>query len=640
MPPDLAAVLPAAAGLAVVLGGTLLFRLHALLSLALGGLVTAYFAPIPTVIRAETAARAERFAVRGVGEEAKGWSLHVDPEWGGSGNLNLYRRFDRVQGGVPTNTLLAFRPSAAEKPGTLGWPVAVLHRDLEANWAFRTEIPAVDGVGLVRTGWGDFYVRPFARDEAADTPPSDYESIHPTLWDPAAAPGAPGGLLEPGDWLVPPAELSAAQAAADRPAADRLAAAFGTTAAGIGLLIAFAAVLGAGLLHSGAAERLVRTLLEFVGPRGRPAAFCAGGFALGVPVFFDAVFLLCAPLAKSAALKTGGNYWLLILAVACGGAMTHSLVPPTPGPLLVAAELGVSLPAMVAAGAFVSVLAAPAGLLWAWWWTRRLARQLGPPAVRDSAGAELSHLRQLADRPLSDLPPLWASALPIGLPVFLIAQRAAWDAVVPRTAEVPPGFPLDFFVEEGWEIPAQFVDFFGDPTVAVLCGTLCALGLLWRRTVPAERAEIVGAAVAEGGGILLVAAAGGAFGAALRQSGLGGLIAELPAFGGFGTLLTAWFVAAAMRTAQGSATVAMVVAAGVVGDAAAIGAVHPVWVACAIGCGSKAVAWMNASGFWVFCKAGGLTERETLATFAPLTAVLSVAGLLATLLGAWAWPEF
>ena len=237
-----------------------------------------------------------------------------------------------------------------------------------------------------------------------------------------------------------------------------------------------------------------------------------------------------------------------------------------------------------------------------------------------------------------DPPPLWAAILPLALPAFLIAQRAAWDAAVPRVVDLGPGFPMDVFVREGWEIPTKVVDLLGGPTVALLCGALAALVLLWRRTVPAERAGVVGGAVAEGGAILLIAAAGGVFGSALRQTGVGGLVAGLPVGGGFGLLVTAWAVAAAVRTAQGSATVAMVTAAGVVGGAVQTGTVAPVWVACAIGCGSKAVAWMNASGFWVVCKAGGLSERQALATFTPLTCVLAVAGLAATLLGAWVWP--
>ena len=603
MPPDLLppAVLPAllaGGGLAVVLVAALLFRLHALIALTLAGLAVMWLTPRAFVVRAEVETTAERFRVRGVGEESRGaWTLQPD----GVFEAN------------PESGLTAFRPGLG---GGLGGSVASLSRRPigRSDWKFPV---AVDGTTLVRTDRGDFEIdEPSLRyeDLFGGRPPSPV----PSLSNPDRTPG----LLRPGDLLVAPDDLAAAEAVAALDPPARLAAAFGRTAADIGLLIALASVLGAGLTHSGAAERLVRTLLSVVGPRGHPAAFCAGGLALGVPVFFDAVFLLCAPLAKSTALKTGGNYTLLLLAVCCGGALTHSLVPPTPGPLLVAAELGVPVPRMIAAGLAVSAAAAPVGLLWAWWWCRRRAKQGTDVPVRDGAGAPLDRLRELAERPAHELPPLWASVAPLAVPVFLIAQRAAWDAAADRLAG------------PGWEVPTKIAFHLGEPTTAVLLGTLLALWLLWRWSGPGERREVTAGAVAEGGGILLVAAAGGAFGAALRQTGVGGLVAAIPDLGGFGLLVTAWAVAAAVRTAQGSATVAMVVAAGVVGAAVPGCGVDAVWVACAIGCGSKAVAWMNSSGFWVVSRAGGLTEREALATFTPLTAVLSLAGLAATLAGA------
>ena len=520
MPPDLLppAVFPAllaGGGLIVVLAAALLFRLHALIALTLAGLAVMWLTPRAFVVRAEVEATAERFRVRDVGEPG------ASPD-------------------SPAE-LRAFRPGAG---GGLGEPVAELEpsgpwfiRDLDGRMmgeaqgivmfgaASVTTPRDVDGERVVRTGRGDYLVhRSFGPASIAD---GVVVGFSPTGHLAPAGVGQNGrgrdhggtpGLLRPGDLLVAPADLAAAEAVAALDPPARLAAAFGRTAADIGLLIALASVLGAGLTHSGAAERLVRTLLAVVGPRGHPAAFCAGGLALGVPVFFDAVFLLCAPLAKSTALKTGGNYTLLLLAVCCGGALTHSLVPPTPGPLLVAAELGVSVPRMIAAGLAVSLAAAPVGLLWCWWWCRRRARKGNDVPVRDGAGAPLDRLRELAERPAHELPPLWASVAPLAVPVFLIAQRAAWDAAADRLAA------------PGWEVPAKAVHHLGEPTTAVLLGTLISLWLLWRWSGPGERREVTAGAVAEGGGILLVAAAGGAFGAALRQTGVGGLVAAVPDF--------------------------------------------------------------------------------------------------------------
>ncbi len=609
LPPAAICALLAAGGLAAVLVGALALRVHALIVLTVAGLAVMWLTPRANVVRAEVEADAERFVVRGVGEwgDDTRWMFPAGDRWADPpGSLTMYR--PHIGGGLgePVASLRRFTPSMSYSgPDTI-------EELFEAG--------TIDGRTLVRTDYGDFLVgRPSA------TPTRFFGALPVGKRQAAAARREGLDLLEPGDLLVSPAELTAANAVADLPPPARFARAFGHTAASIGLLIALAAVLGAGLTHSGAAERLVRALLGVVGPRGHPAAFCAGALALGVPVFFDAVVLLCAPLAKSTALRTGRGVALLLLAACCGAALTQSLVPPTPGPLLVAAELGVSIPRMIAVGLGVSLVAAPIGLLWCVWWCRRRERVGKSVPVRDGAGASLDHLRDLAGRPLHELPPLWASLAPLAAPVFLIAQRSAWEPFADRVPWVP-------------DVMTAVVRGLGDPTIAVLAGALCSLMLLWRYAAPAERREVVAAAVAEGGGIVLLASAGGAFGAALRQTGVGGLVAATPTAGGLGLLVLAWAITVAVRTAQGSATVAMVVAAGLVAAALPGSGVHPVWAACAIGCGSKAIAWQNSSGFWVVCRAGGLTEGEALATFTPLTIVLAVVGLLVTLAGAWLWP--
>jgi GntP family gluconate:H+ symporter len=129
----------------------------------------------------------------------------------------------------------------------------------------------------------------------------------------------------------------------------------------------------------------------------------------------------------------------------------------------------------------------------------------------------------------------------------------------------------------------------------------------------------------------------------LRESGIGGRIKELSLayeISGIGILLLAFFVTVLIRTAQGSATVAMITAAGILGDtfAAEDLGFHPVYLALAIGCGSKPFSWMNDSGFWVICKMSGMTERETLRYLTPMTAAMGFIGVAVTMLGAKLWP--
>ena len=123
----------------------------------------------------------------------------------------------------------------------------------------------------------------------------------------------------------------------------RVADGFGRTCSKVGILVAMAAIIGTCLMESGAAIRIVRSALSVFGERRAPEAMAGSSFLLGIPVFFDTLFYLMVPLAKALALQTKRNYLLYVLAIVAGGAMTHSLVPPTPGPLLVAGELGWTL---------------------------------------------------------------------------------------------------------------------------------------------------------------------------------------------------------------------------------------------------------------------------------------------------------
>ena len=117
-----------------------------------------------------------------------------------------------------------------------------------------------------------------------------------------------------------------------------------------------ASIIGSCLLKSGAADRIVRSMLRLLGEKQAPFSFLGSGFLLGIPVFFDTVFYLMIPLGKAMCMRVGKNYLLYILAIVTGAAMAHSLVPPTPGPLFVANELGVDLGVMILAGCVVGFL--------------------------------------------------------------------------------------------------------------------------------------------------------------------------------------------------------------------------------------------------------------------------------------------
>lgn len=182
----------------------------------------------------------------------------------------------------------------------------------------------------------------------------------------------------------------------------------------------------------------------------------------------------------------------------------------------------------------------------------------------------------------------------------------------------------------------------GDKNVALVLSALVALVILvWQqRTTRQELAHAVGAALSSAGVIILITAAGGAFGAVLRQTGVASLISQLPRTSPVVICTLAFLITTAIRTAQGSATVAMITAVGILSGLARDGNLgfHPVYLALAIGCGSKPLSWMNDSGFWVITRMSGMTEAEGLKFITPMTACMGLVGLAVVLAGVTLFP--
>jgi GntP family gluconate:H+ symporter len=423
-----------------------------------------------------------------------------------------------------------------------------------------------------------------------------------------------------GDTVIHAITVKDARSKSRQTIGEKVAGAFGTTCAKIGILIALAAIIGKCLLDSGAADKIVRSALRVVGERGAPVAFVGSGFLLGIPVFFDTVFYLMMPLGKATRMRTGRNYLLYILCIVAGGSMAHSLVPPTPGPLFVAEELKVDLGLMIVAGCLVGICSSTAAFFYAMFVNRRAEIPL-----RESADFSLAEFEKLAKRDESELPPLWLSVLPIVLPVVLIAGNSILKQV------------------EGVSSTFEYVmATLGNKNIALAIATIIAIALLvWqRRESLSKLAEPLQGALASGGVIILITAAGGAFGGMLQQTGVVSMIRGLPQYSPLVILTMAFFVTTAIRTAQGSATVAMMTAVGLLAGFAApdqLGC-HPVYLALAIGCGSKPIAWMNDSGFWVICKMSGMTEGEGLRYVTPMSILMGLVGLGVTLLAASVMP--
>jgi len=406
---------------------------------------------------------------------------------------------------------------------------------------------------------------------------------------------------------------------------ERLAAGFGKTCGEIGLLIALASIIGKALLDSGAADRIVRSTLRLLGEEHAPLALLAAGFILGVPVFFDTVLLLLLPLGKAMATRNERNYLLYILCIVAGASMSHSLVPPTPGPSFVAAKLNVNIGAMMLGGLVVGTFASAAGYGYALWANRRF-----PIPLRGTNDVSLEELKRLASKGDDELPALWLSVLPILLPAALIAVAAV----------VKVRFGAEGIAKSAG---LRFLHELGDKNIAVAAGAAVAMAMLayQKRASAKELTAAVQDAILGAGAVILITSAGGAFGAALKDSGVGDRVLDLATDYRIAVLPLAFVVTTLIRTTQGSATVAMITAGGILAafaeNPAALG-FHPVYLALAIGCGSKPFPWMNDSGFWLIGRMAGLTESETLKTSSTMIAIMGCAGMLVVLILAKVFP--
>ncbi len=541
----------------------------------------------------------------------------------------------------------------------------------------------------------------------------------------------------------------------------RVAQAFGGTAAGIGIVIALAAIIGKCLMDSGAADRIVRSFLKVLGEKRASWALTGSGFVLSIPVFFDTVFYLLVPLARSLYRSSRKNYVLYITAIGTGAAITHTLVPPTPGPLLMAGFLNIDLGVMILVGVMIGIPTAIVGLA-----VCHVINRMMDLPMRPYAGEPEPEI--LDD---DQLPSLWISLAPVLLPVVLISVKTVTDTVAnlehaalfqedhisdfpafcrtltPADPDAPytpnagvaqrvrtllpeetrvaldeanqsadysddfraqmqislngllqdrtqdgklydedaflgvklsapakkllgqdagrmqnaqyerlnrllleAAFP-DQIEPHFWETPrrraANVGALLGDANLALLLSAAIAMIVLVRQRGLSlkELAKTTETALMSGGVIILITAAGGAFGGMLKVCGvketIQGFAATDGANAGVMMLLLGFGVAALLKVAQGSSTVSMIVTSSMLaamGVSSQMLGFNVVYLATAIGGGSLCGSWMNDSGFWIFSRMGGLTETETLKAWSILLAILGVLVMGFTLLAAWWLP--
>lgn len=414
-------------------------------------------------------------------------------------------------------------------------------------------------------------------------------------------------------WLIEESQWKATLQVSKSSAIDRISKGLGSTCEKIGIMILLASIIGSCLIASGAAQRIVDWLSELLGRSRITLALVLSGFILGIPVYFDTVFLLLLPVAISYARSTGKNYLLVIMSVVVGATMAHSLVPPTPGPLQVANALQVDIATAMFMGTIVGCATSTIGWLCSRWLDR-----LWPIVPVE---LPVTNTEETLPSTKSSMP-LWLALSPIVLPMCLLAGHAIVKAFVDSNRMSPQLLTA--------------MDWLGQKEVALALATgLAILGVLRHGSAAVDVSKVIQDGLTVGGTVLLVTSAGGAFGDTIRQTDIAGILSDHSVVpqSGLGLLVTAFVITALVRVLQGSATVAMFTAIGLVQPWVnpEILDYHPVYLALAIGCGSKMCPWMNDSGFWLVARMAGFTPAQTLRSFSLVLSLMGLAGLIIVL---------
>jgi len=407
----------------------------------------------------------------------------------------------------------------------------------------------------------------------------------------------------------------------------------GDTARDIAISIALAAIIGMCLMESGGADKVVRRFLAFFGEKRAGWALLWSTFILSAPIFFDTMFMLMAPLAMALRMRTGKDYTLYILAVCCGGTVTHSMTVPHPGPVAVVDDLHLNVGESIIGGLVIGAITCTFGFLVSQW----LNKKTDVP-LRATGGVSLDDLQGVSAKPESELPSFFWSMTPVILPILLISLTTVFE-LAHKGAATGAGWGVAmvnaFGGEHGFNAVRAWVDFIGHKNIALLIGAAISLCVLAKQRGFGLKKieELIGPPLETAGMIILITSAGGAFGLALRSAGVGDAVKVLAQGYSLNLVLLGWIVAAVVRVAQGSATVAMLTTSSIMAPMLAGGQLgcHPVYLFTAIGFGAMFCSWMNDSGFWVVNRLSGMTEKETLRTWTLQLTADSVIGLLVTL---------
>ncbi|WP_434011074.1 GntP family permease [Frondihabitans sucicola] len=385
---------------------------------------------------------------------------------------------------------------------------------------------------------------------------------------------------------------------------------FGSTMTSVGILVGFGAMFGKLLVDSGGADRIVDTLVKRSSPRSLPWTMALIGALIGLPMFFEVGVVLLMPVIVLVARRSKLPLMRIAIPAIAGLSVMHGLVPPHPGPLVAVTTLGANLGLTIALGIAVAiptvVIAGPLFSAVAARWVPISAPALFESETDSDADSDGTTPKRR--------PSFAVAVVGILLPVVLMLLKAIWDAAD----------------ENGAGALKNLFDFLGTPMIALAIALLYGM-VFFARSAGMGRDDVqrsLGSGLPAIAGILLIVGAGGGFKQVLIDTGIGTLIAHAVTESGVSVILVAWFVAALVRVATGSATVAIVTAAGILAPVTAhLQGPEVSLVVLAVGAGSLFLSHVNDAGFWLIKEYLGTTVGETFKTWSVVECIISVVGL-------------
>lgn len=372
---------------------------------------------------------------------------------------------------------------------------------------------------------------------------------------------------------------------------------FGTTMGSIGFLIIFGAIIGITLDKTGGTIRIANYILSRTGEKRSAAAIGITGFITGLPIFCDSGFIILSGLAKSFSVKSKIVMPFMATVLATSLYSVHCLIPPHPGALAAAGMLDVNIGYLILLGV---VFAIP-GALSAFFWSKFIVRY-HDSSVSDRTEPITSHHES------KELPPVLLSFLPVVVPLVLITVRSMatlWD-------------------KNGTTVFSRIFYFPGEPVIALFIGVLLALLLIKKKSI-AEMNSLFSEAIVKAGPILIITAAGGMFGLVIKSTGVGEEMGRLLSLSNAGILIP-FLIAAIMKTAQGSSTVAIITAASFVSPMLPMLGLDNEWgrltTMLAMGAGSMIISHPNDSYFWVVTNFGGINVKDSLKIYTTSTFIM------------------